>query len=141
MLLQRKPYEIDMEAVMRAARDHGKMLELNAHPARLDLDDVACAAAKGYGHSDRHFDRLASARGPGRDALRRAAGPPRRSDEGRRGQHPTWPQMKKMLGKEVAVSGCTEGEAAENIGTWLMPAGAQTASPSDRACPKQWDWR
>jgi DNA polymerase (family X) len=49
MLLRRKPYEIDMEAVMKAARDHGKMLELNAHPTRLDLDDVACAAAKSYG--------------------------------------------------------------------------------------------
>ena len=34
-------------AVMKAASEHGKMLELNAHPTRLDLDDVACAAAKG----------------------------------------------------------------------------------------------
>ena len=49
MLMQRKPYEIDLEAVFRAARDHGKMLELNAHPIRLDLDDVACAAAKHHG--------------------------------------------------------------------------------------------
>ncbi len=49
MLLQRKPYEIDLEAVMKAARDNGKMLELNAHPVRLDLDDVACAMAKGFG--------------------------------------------------------------------------------------------
>jgi DNA polymerase (family 10) len=24
-------------------------MELNAHPARVDLDDVACAAAKSYG--------------------------------------------------------------------------------------------
>ncbi len=49
MLLRRKPYEIDMEAVMKAARDHGKMLELNAHPSRLDLDDVACATARKHG--------------------------------------------------------------------------------------------
>ena len=49
MLTKRKPYEIDLDAVMRAARDHGKMLELNAHPLRLDLDDVACAQAKMYG--------------------------------------------------------------------------------------------
>ena len=49
MLLARKPYEIDLEAVMKAAREHGKMLELNAHPTRLDLDDVACAAAKSHG--------------------------------------------------------------------------------------------
>ncbi|MEN6457763.1 MAG: DNA polymerase/3'-5' exonuclease PolX [Thermoguttaceae bacterium] len=49
LLLQRKAYEIDLEAVMRAAHEHGKMLELNAHPTRLDLDDVACAAAKALG--------------------------------------------------------------------------------------------
>lgn len=49
LLLRRKPYEIDMEAVMRAAATHGKCLELNAHPSRLDLDDVACSAAKAHG--------------------------------------------------------------------------------------------
>ncbi len=49
MLNKRRPYEIDMDAVMKAAREHGKMLELNAHPVRLDLDDVACAAAKSHG--------------------------------------------------------------------------------------------
>jgi DNA polymerase (family 10) len=49
MLTKRRPYDVDMDAVMKAARDNGKMLELNAHPLRLDLDDVACAAAKGYG--------------------------------------------------------------------------------------------
>jgi DNA polymerase (family 10) len=49
MLTKRKPHEMDMEAVMRAAREHGKMIELNAHPLRLDLDDVACAQAKDLG--------------------------------------------------------------------------------------------
>jgi DNA polymerase (family 10) len=49
MLLSRKPYAIDIEAVIKAARRNGKMLELNAHPSRLDLDDVACAAAKSHG--------------------------------------------------------------------------------------------
>jgi len=49
MLRRRNPYEIDLEAVFRAAAEHGKMLELNAHPVRLDLDDVACAAAKAHG--------------------------------------------------------------------------------------------
>ena len=34
---------------MVAARKHGKLLELNANPARLDLDDVACSAAKRHG--------------------------------------------------------------------------------------------
>ncbi|HUT10007.1 MAG TPA: DNA polymerase/3'-5' exonuclease PolX [Thermoguttaceae bacterium] len=49
MLMRRKAYEIDLQAVFRAAAEHGKMLELNAHPIRLDLDDVAAAAAKDHG--------------------------------------------------------------------------------------------
>ncbi len=49
LINKRKPYEIDLDAVLAAARDHGKCLELNAHPSRLDLDDVACAAAKRLG--------------------------------------------------------------------------------------------
>lgn len=49
LLTRRKPYEVDLEAVIQAARDHGKCLELNAHPSRLDLDDVACAAAQAAG--------------------------------------------------------------------------------------------
>lgn len=49
LLGERKSYEIDLDAVLQAARDHGKIMELNAHPKRLDLDDVACAAAKNYG--------------------------------------------------------------------------------------------
>ena len=32
-----------------AARRHGKLLELNANPMRLDLNDVHCAAAKQHG--------------------------------------------------------------------------------------------
>jgi DNA polymerase (family 10) len=46
LINRRAPYEIDLEAVFKAARQHGKMMELNANPARLDLDDVACATAK-----------------------------------------------------------------------------------------------
>ncbi|MGQ9503342.1 MAG: DNA polymerase/3'-5' exonuclease PolX [Thermogutta sp.] len=49
LLLERPAYEVDLDAVFRAARDYGKMMELNAHPRRLDLDDVACAAAKAHG--------------------------------------------------------------------------------------------
>jgi len=49
LLNQRTSYEIDLDAVLKVARDEGKMMELNAHPSRLDLDDVACAAAKNYG--------------------------------------------------------------------------------------------
>ena len=48
LINQRNAYEIDMDAVLRAARSNRKMMELNAHPRRLDLDDVACAVAKNY---------------------------------------------------------------------------------------------
>ncbi len=49
MLLRRDAYQVDLDAVFEAARTHGKLLELNAHPNRLDLDDLACAAAKARG--------------------------------------------------------------------------------------------
>ncbi len=38
-----------MEAVLRAATEHKKLLELNAHPSRLDLDDIGCASARSHG--------------------------------------------------------------------------------------------
>ena len=46
LLNRRPPYEVDMDAVMKAAKKHGTMLELNANPARLDLNDVHLAAAR-----------------------------------------------------------------------------------------------
>ncbi len=49
LLNKRKAYEVDLEAVFDAAAKYGKFLELNANPQRLDLDDVACAAAKRRG--------------------------------------------------------------------------------------------
>lgn len=49
LLNKRKSYEVNLEALFEAAVRHGKFLELNANPQRLDLDDVACAAAKRHG--------------------------------------------------------------------------------------------
>jgi len=49
LINERKPYEIDMERVMEAAREKGCFLELNAHPDRLDLNDINCKAAKRMG--------------------------------------------------------------------------------------------
>lgn len=46
LLMERAAYAIDLDAVFDAAAEHGKMLELNAHPRRLDLNDVHCATAK-----------------------------------------------------------------------------------------------
>jgi DNA polymerase (family 10) len=100
MLMQRKPYEIELDAVMKAAREHGKMLELNAHPVRLDLDDVACAAAKNYGipiviSTDAH-------RVEGLDAMRFGVQQARRGGLSKQDVANTrsWAQLKKMLGKK-----------------------------------------
>lgn len=67
LLGRRPPYEVDLNAVMQAAQEHGKLLELNSNPSRLDLHDVHCqmAAARGIplvinsdAHSIHHFDLL-----------------------------------------------------------------------------------
>ncbi len=49
LINRREPYEVDMEQVFTAAAKYGKCLELNANPARLDLHDIHCAAAKRHG--------------------------------------------------------------------------------------------
>ncbi len=41
----REPYDVDLEAVFTAAREHGKALEINASPDRLDLSDVQARRA------------------------------------------------------------------------------------------------
>ncbi|MBN2292901.1 MAG: DNA polymerase/3'-5' exonuclease PolX [Pirellulales bacterium] len=46
---ERKPYAVDLDAIMEAAAKHGVFLELNSRPKRLDLDDINCAKAKQYG--------------------------------------------------------------------------------------------
>jgi len=46
---EREPYEIDMEAIISAARERGCHLELNADPDRLDLTDINAHAAKSAG--------------------------------------------------------------------------------------------
>lgn len=60
----RQPYDLDMELIMQAAFDYGKILEINATPDRLDLSDVYARMAKARGvklaintdaHSVDHF--------------------------------------------------------------------------------------
>ncbi|HBN76981.1 MAG TPA: DNA polymerase/3'-5' exonuclease PolX, partial [Planctomycetaceae bacterium] len=41
--------DVDYETIFHAAADHGVMLEINAHPSRLDLDDIRAAQAKEMG--------------------------------------------------------------------------------------------
>ncbi|MGO8747625.1 MAG: DNA polymerase/3'-5' exonuclease PolX [Thermoguttaceae bacterium] len=100
LLNQRPAYDVDLDAVFKAARDHGKLMELNAHPARLDLDDVGCAAAKNYGipiviSTDAHNK-------AGMDAMRYGI------LQGRRGgltaadvaNTRPWPKVKKLLKRD-----------------------------------------
>jgi DNA polymerase (family 10) len=49
LINRREAYQVDMEKVLEVAQQHGKMMELNANPARLDLNDVNAAAAKQLG--------------------------------------------------------------------------------------------
>lgn len=49
LLSSRPPYNVDTEALINAARDNGKALELNANPERLDLNDILCASARRAG--------------------------------------------------------------------------------------------
>ncbi|MCD0458558.1 DNA polymerase/3'-5' exonuclease PolX [Roseiconus lacunae] len=49
LLNRRPPYEVDMDAVLQAAAESGTMMELNANPARLDLNEIHLAAAKKLG--------------------------------------------------------------------------------------------
>ena len=100
ILNRRKSYEVDLEAVYAAARENKKMLEINANPARLDLDDVAAAGAKQHGiplviSTDAHST-------SGLDCLRygilqaRRAGLTKDDVANTR----TWPQLKKLLGRK-----------------------------------------
>jgi DNA polymerase (family 10) len=57
----REPSDLDMDAVFCAAVDTGVVLEINAHPARLDLDDVHARRAIELGiklsiNTDAHSD-------------------------------------------------------------------------------------
>ncbi|MFN3885155.1 MAG: PHP domain-containing protein, partial [Rhodocyclaceae bacterium] len=45
----RPPYDVDMARIVRAAKQRGCFLELNAHPERLDLTDSDCLLAKDEG--------------------------------------------------------------------------------------------
>ncbi|HSQ64948.1 MAG TPA: DNA polymerase/3'-5' exonuclease PolX, partial [Polyangiaceae bacterium] len=46
---RREPYAIDLQRVVREARELGVLLELNAHPERLDLNDVYVRMARDAG--------------------------------------------------------------------------------------------
>ena len=49
LINKRDAYDVDIDAVFQAAKENGKLLELNANPLRLDLHDVYLLAAKSHG--------------------------------------------------------------------------------------------
>jgi len=49
LLGERPAYPLDIERVIDGAKERGVALELNSHPARLDLDDVHCRLCKEIG--------------------------------------------------------------------------------------------
>ncbi len=49
LLLEREGYPLNLREVIDAASDHGKMIEINANPHRLDLDWTFCRYAKEKG--------------------------------------------------------------------------------------------
>lgn len=46
---ERSGYQVELDKVIAGAKDRGCFLEVNAHPSRLDLDDVHARAAKEAG--------------------------------------------------------------------------------------------
>jgi len=49
LLLAREPYAVDIDAVLAACAEHGVIVEINAHPQRLDLDWRQLRRAKELG--------------------------------------------------------------------------------------------
>ena len=99
LLNKREAYDVDIDAVFQAAKANKKLVELNANPVRLDLNDVHLLAAKTHGipvviNTDAH--RIA-----GLDNMKYGI------KQARRGcltaedvaNTRSWNKMKKMIGK------------------------------------------
>ena len=97
LLGSRDPYALDVEAVMRAALERGCFLEINAHPQRLDLNDIYARLAKDIGlklsiSTDAHRLSELEYLHYGVDQARRGWLEPADVINTR-----TWPELKKML--------------------------------------------
>jgi DNA polymerase (family 10) len=98
LLNRREAYDVDLDAVFAAAKRHNKLLELNANPWRLDLNDVYCAAAKSHGipiviNTDAHSIEDLSLMRYGILQARRGG---LTKDDVANAR--TWPQMTKLIG-------------------------------------------
>jgi DNA polymerase (family 10) len=49
LIHRREPYDVDMERLMRAAKERGCFMELDSQPDRLDLIDIHCKLARDLG--------------------------------------------------------------------------------------------
>lgn len=49
LINERDPYDTDLEKILKAAKDNGCFVELNAQPQRLDLTDEGCMMARELG--------------------------------------------------------------------------------------------
>jgi len=49
LLGEREAYQVDMEKIMKVAKETGTALEINAYPNRMDLNDTYCRMAKEMG--------------------------------------------------------------------------------------------
>lgn len=97
LLGRRKGADIHMTDLLKAAADNGVMMEINAHPKRLDLDEINAAAARDLGipivistdsHSVNGFDVLQY----GVDQARRAG-----LSKDDVANTKTWAQFRKLL--------------------------------------------
>ncbi|MEZ6045846.1 MAG: DNA polymerase/3'-5' exonuclease PolX [Planctomycetaceae bacterium] len=97
LLLKRPGADIDFDQFLKAAADHGTLLEINAHFSRLDLNEVHAAAAKDMGipiviNTDAHSPEGFSVRQYGVFQARRA-GLTKADVANTR----TWAQMQKLM--------------------------------------------
>jgi DNA polymerase (family 10) len=97
LLGERPGYPLELDRVIEGAKERGVALELNAHPARLDLDDVHCKLAKDLGvklviSTDAHSTF-------GLDTMRFGLGQARRAWLERKDVLNTWPwaSLKKTI--------------------------------------------
>lgn len=49
LINEREPYELDMERILKKAKENNCIMEINANPSRLDLNDINSRAAKDLG--------------------------------------------------------------------------------------------
>jgi DNA polymerase (family 10) len=94
---RRQPADIDYPALFAAAAEHGVMIEINANPMRLDLDDIQTIAAREQGipiviSTDAHSPTGLDLMRYGLDVARRAA-----LEKKHVANTKTWKQFQKLL--------------------------------------------